>query len=396
MLQSCRAAGAKFKLQEPFMADDSKVENTMESVPASNWICVVAIVATVAATSMVVETPLAPAASNDAQLLKDAQRLYKPLPKNMATPEFPITPELVELGRKLFFDPRVSVDGTVSCSRCHQPALYGTDGLSKARGAFDLLNDRKAPTVLNAALQFKAHWRGDRENVEDQARQAVIGPVSFGDPDYATAMAKLKAIAGYVEMFQKSFPTERDAVTQENWGKAIGAYERTLVTPSPFDEYLTGKTETLSETEQRGLRTFMDVGCTACHNGAALGGLTFRKFGVVEDYWKETGSKEPDKGRFDLTRKPDDMYVFKVPGLRNVAMTPPYFHDGSVNTLPVAVRIMAKVQLGKALSDQQTNEIVAFLGSLTGKLPQNFADAPVLPPGGFAPASGADAGHVTR
>lgn len=377
------------------MADDSKVENTRRYVPASSWIGVVAMVTTVAATSMVVEATSARAARNDAQLLGDAQRVFKPLPKNMAIPEFPITPELVELGRKLFFDPRVSVDGTVSCARCHQPALYGTDGLPKARGAFDRLNDRRAPTVLNAALQFKAHWRGDRENVEDQARQAPIGPASFGNPDYATAMTKLKAIAGYAEMFQKTFPAERDPVSQDNWGKAIGAYERTLVTPSPFDEYLAGKTEALSETEQRGLRMFMDAGCAACHNGAALGGRMFQKFGV-EDYWKETGSKEPDKGRFDLTRKPADMYVFKVPGLRNVAMTPPYFHDGSVSTLPVAVRIMAKVQLGKALSDQETNQIVAFLGSLTGKLPQNFANAPVLPAGGFAPASGADTGRVTR
>src|ERR1700681_1663789 len=146
------------------------------------------------------------AADVDADLLNDARSNFQPLPEDMATPEFPITPSRVELGRKLFFDPRISVDGTVSCARCHQPALYGRDGLPKARGAYDTLNPRKAPTILNAALQFKAHWRGDRENVEDQARQAVIGPVSFGDPDYATAMAKLKAIAGYVEMFQKSFP----------------------------------------------------------------------------------------------------------------------------------------------------------------------------------------------
>ncbi len=378
------------------MADDSKVENTGKRLPASNWICVVAMIATVAATSMVVETTLARAASNDTQLLRDAQRVFKPLPKDAATAEFPITSERVELGRKLFFDPRISIDGTVSCSRCHQAALYGTDGLPKAKGAFDKLNDRRAPTVLNAALQFKAHWRGDRENVEDQARQALIGPASFGNPDYATAMIRLKAIFGYADMFQKAFPAERDPVTEDNWGNAIGAYERTLVTPSPFDEYLTGKTEALSETARWGLRTFIDIGCSGCHNGVAVGGGMFRKFGVVEDYWKETGSKDVDKGRFDVTNNPADMYVFKVPGLRNVAMAPPYFHDGSARTLPEAVRIMAKVQLGKALSDQDTNAIVTFLGSLTGKVPQNFANASVLPPGGFAPASRADSGRVTK
>lgn len=337
----------------------------------------------------------AQAAGDDAQLLKDAQRVFKPLPKDAGTPEFPITPLRVELGRKLFFDPRISADGTVSCSRCHQPALYATDGLPKAKGVFDKVNDRRAPTVLNAALQFKAHWRGDRENVEDQATLAVLGPASFGDPDNAAAMAKVKAIPGYIELFQKAFPGEQDPVTVGNWGKAIGAFERTLITPGPFDEYLGGRVQALSEPERKGLRTFMATGCGSCHNGAVLGGTMFRKFGVVEDYWKETGSQEIDKGRFDVTNNPADMYVFKVPGLRNTAMTRPYFHDGSARTLPEAVRIMAKVQLGKALSDEDTNAIITFLGSLTGQETPNFAEAPVLPPAGFNPAPATDS-HPAR
>ena len=158
---------------------------------------------------MMVDTIPARAASNDAQLLKDAQRVFKALPKDAGTAEFPITPERVELGRKLFFDPRISVDGTVSCARRHQAALYGTDGLPKAKGAFDKLNDRRAPTVLNAALQFKAHWRGDRECVEDQAGRALTGPASFGNPDNASAMAKVKAIPGYTGLFQKAFHRRR-------------------------------------------------------------------------------------------------------------------------------------------------------------------------------------------
>jgi cytochrome c peroxidase len=346
---------------------------------------VIATVSVAVGASMIVATIPTLGVGNDAQLLEDAQRVFKPLPKNAATPDSPITPERVELGRKLFFDPRISVDGTVSCSRCHLSALFGTDGLPKAKGAFDKLNDRRAPTVLNAALQFKAHWRGDRENVEDQASRAPTGPASFGNPDNASAMAKVKAISGYTELFRKAFPAEPDPVTISNWGKAIGAYERTLLTPARFDEYLAGKAEALSEPERQGLRTFMDTGCSGCHNGVVVGGGMFRKFGVMEDYWEETGSKVIDKGRFDVTNNPDDMYVFKVPGLRNVAMVPPYFHDGSVRTLPEAVRIMAKVQLGKTLSDQDTKEIVTFLGSLTGKVPQNFAEAPVLPAAGFAP-----------
>ena len=323
------------------------------------------------------------AADVDADLLNNARRNFQPLPKDMATPEFPITPSRVELGWKLFFDPRISVDGTVSCARCHQPALYGTDGLPKARGAHDTLNPRNAPTILNAALQFKAHWRGDRENVEDEAKQVLIGSFSFINPDYASAIARIKAIPGYADLFRKEFPGDPDPVTPDNWAKAIGAFQRTLVTPSRFDAFLAGDARALSPEERAGLRKFIDTGCSACHNGADVGGGSFQKFGVVEDYWTATGSQQPDKGRFDVTHDPQDTYVFKVPSLRNVAMTPPYFHDGSVRSLPEAVRIMAKVQLGRALSDQDTADIVAFLGSLTGKLPQRFVDAPILPASGF-------------
>ncbi len=324
--------------------------------------------------------------ANDSQLQAEAQQIFQPLPKDMGTAEFTITADRSELGRTLFFDPRASVDGTTSCVRCHQPSLYGTDGLSKPHGARDKVNPRNAPTVLNAALQFAAHWRGDRKNVEDQATQALIGPPSFGNPDYLSTMKRIKAIPGYSDLFQKAFPGEEDAVTPQNWGKAIGSYERTLVTPSRFDQYLAGDAQALSSAEQRGLRTFIETGCVSCHNGAGVGGGMFQKFGVVEDYWKETGSSEIDKGRFDVTHNEDDLYVFKVPSLRNVAMTPPYFHDGSTKTLPEAVHIMGKVQLGKDLSEQEIADVVSFLGSLTGALPDEFRKAPVLLPGGFEPA----------
>src|SRR5258707_4560150 len=280
------------------------------------------------------------AADVDADLLNDARSNFQPFPQDMATPEFPITPSRVELGRKLFFDPRISVDGTVSCARCHQPALYGRDGLPKARGAHDKLNPRKAPTVLNAALQFKAHWRGDRENVEDEAKQVLIGPFSFINPDYASAMARI-------------------------------------------DAFLAGDARAVSPEERTGLRKFIDTGCTACHNGVDVGGGIYQKFGIVEDYWTATRSQQPDKGRFDVTHDPQDTYVFKVPSLRNVAMTPPYFHDGSVRSLPEAVRIMAKVQLGRPLTDQARADIVAFLGGPTRKLPPTLVYAPMLPASGF-------------
>ena len=322
--------------------------------------------------------------AQDADLRAQAAAIFKPLPKTMASPDNPITPEKVALGRMLFFETRVSEDGTVSCARCHLPWLYGTDGLQKPIGAEHRVNPRNAPTVLNAALQISAHWRGDRKSVEDQATQALVGPPSFGNPSYEAAMARLKAIPGYPPLFAKAFPKDTDPVTPENWGKAIGAYERTLVTPSPFDRYLAGNETALSADAKAGLHEFMQVGCIACHNGVDVGGGMYQKFGLVEDYWKATGSPTPDKGRFDVTKDPADLYVFKVPSLRNVAMTPPYFHDGSIGTLPEAVRVMGRVQLGRMLNDEQIGRIVAFLQSLTGSLPEGLATAPVLPVAPFA------------
>lgn len=333
------------------------------------------------ATTSKQETLAPTEAENDRELLKEARDIFSPLPKDMATPAFPVIPERVGLGRKLFFDPRISADGTVSCSRCHLSALYATDGLPKSRGVHDKELPRNAPTLFNAALNFKQHWAGDFETVEEQARMALLG--GFGNPNHATAMARVKAIPGYHEMFKKAFPDDADPVTPDNWGKAIGAYERTLVTPSRFDEFLGGKIEALTLTEREGLRAFIDIGCTNCHSGAGLGGNKFRKFGVKEDYWKATHSNEIDKGRIEITKDAADLYVFKVPGLRNVEMTPPYFHDGSIDRLPEAVHVMARVQLGKILKEREVELLVTFLKSLTGKVPEDFAVAPVLPPAGF-------------
>jgi cytochrome c peroxidase len=315
----------------------------------------------------------------DDGLLKDARGLFEPLPKDMATAQRPVTPALVELGRTLFFDPRMSVDGTASCARCHQPQLYGGDGLAKSHGHHDKINARNAPTVLNTALQVRQHWTGNREDVEDQATKALTGAASYGNPNFDTPMARLKAIAGYQPLFEAAFPGEARPITPQNWGRAIGAYERTLTSRSRFDDFLDGNAEALSAQERAGLRTFIDTGCVSCHNGVGVGGGDFRKFGVIEDYWKATASLEIDQGRAGDTKKADDEYVFKVPSLRNVAMTGPYFHDGSVASLETAVRIMARVQLGAAVGDKEVEDIVAFLASLTGPLPANYATAPVLP-----------------
>jgi cytochrome c peroxidase len=328
------------------------------------------------------EVPSTPA--RDADLATTARQYFQPLPATMATAEFPATPARVALGRELFFDSRLSLDGTVSCATCHHPSLYGTDALPKAIGAQHRANARNAPTVLNAALQFRAHWLGDRANVEEQAKKSLTGAASFGNPDAAAVVRKIKSIPGYAAAFAAAFPGESEPVTPENWGKAIGAYERTLTTPSPFDAYLKGDAAALSGAAQSGLREFIKLGCVACHGGVGVGGDRFAKFGVVADYWLETRSDPIDEGRFAVTQDAADKYVFKVPSLRNVAMTPPYFHDGSVAALPDAARVMAKAQLGKPLTAAQSGDLIAFLNGLTGELPASFATEPILAPQAFS------------
>jgi cytochrome c peroxidase len=326
------------------------------------------------------------ARADDKELLKQAQGLFQPLPNDMSTPEFPITKERVALGRSLFFDTRFSIDGNLGCVSCHQPALYGTDGRPRSIGVKGRPHPRHAPSVLNAALQFVIHWRGDRVNAEDQVAQSLLSPITSGQPDEPALLARVNGIAGYPALFKAAFPADPDPVSRKNMALAIGAFERTLVTPSRFDDYLKGTVEALSDRERAGLAKFIEIGCVACHNGAGVGGAMYQKFGVMEDYWKVTRSDPIDKGRADVTNDAGDLYMFKVPSLRNVAMTPPYFHDGSVASLPEAVKVMARVQLGAKLEDKDVSDIVSFLASLTGPLPPDFATAPILPAGAVPPA----------
>ncbi len=326
------------------------------------------------------------ATADDRHLLERAQALFQPLPSDMATPEFPTTKERVALGRSLFFDTRFSIDGNLGCVTCHQPSLYGTDGRPRSIGVKGRPHPRHAPTVLNAPLQFVIHWRGDRVDAEDQVAQSLLSPITSGQPDEKALLARVNSIPGYAPLFKQAFPTDPEPVSRKNMALAVGAFERTLVTPSRFDDYLKGNVSALSASEQAGLAKFIDTGCIACHNGAGVGGAMYQKFGVLEEYWKATRSDPIDKGRAEVTNNDADLYMFKVPSLRNVAMTPPYFHDGSVATLPEAVKVMARVQLGATLEDNDVTEIVSFLASLTGPLPQDFATVPVLPAGSVPPA----------
>ncbi|HYA90253.1 MAG TPA: cytochrome c peroxidase [Thermodesulfobacteriota bacterium] len=337
------------------------------------------VLATVIVLSWVSFAGLLFANNGDEDLLREANKIFGPLPKAMVSEKNPITPEKVKLGKILFYDTRISVDGTVSCSRCHPIGLYAADGLRKSIGNNCKVNPRNAPTLFNAAGQISEHWIGNRIDVEDQAKQSVIGPPSFGMPSYEAVEKKLREIKGYVELFKAAFPADSNAVTVANFAKAVGAFERTLVTPSPFDAFLKGEIAALNEREKRGLKTYIGMGCMMCHFGPYLGGQMHQKFGVLEPYWKYTKSEPVDEGRYAATKNEADKYVFKVPIHRNVAKTSPYFHDGSVDKLEDAVWIMGKIQLGKDLNKSQVEETVTFLKSLTGKIPEEALKIPLLP-----------------
>ena len=324
------------------------------------------------------------AASDDQALLDRAKALFKPLPDSSALENTSLTPERVALGKALFYETRVSSDGRQGCVSCHSPSYHGGDSLPLSMGVHGKVLPRNAPTVFNTSLLVAQHYGGNRTSVEDQAVKALTSLVAYGNATYEQAEKKLVQL-GYQPWFDKAFPGQAKSVTVQNWGIAIGAFERTLLTPAPFDRYLKGDSKALSAQAKQGLKTFIDTGCAGCHSGVTVGGQSFQKFGITQDYWVLTGSTEKeafkgyDKGRFQDTKNEADAFMFKVSQLRNVAMTPPFFHDGSVATLPQAVRVMAQLQLGKQLSDTQVADIVSFLESLTGEVPADFAKAPALP-----------------
>ena len=324
------------------------------------------------------------AEDTDKAQLERARTFFKALPDTVHVDDYPHSKSRVELGKSLFFETRVSSDGRLSCAACHNPAYHGADSLALSMGVHGKKLPRNAPTVFNTPLLIAQHYGGNRTTVEEQAMKALLSPLAYGNATYAEVEAKLKTL-GYSKKFEQAFPNEADPVTAENWAVAIGAFERTLLTPAPFDKYLKGDTRAISKEARLGMDKFISMGCVGCHSGTAVGGQSFQKFGITEDYWLATGSKEMellkgrDKGRYHDTKKDEDMYIFKVPQLRNVAMTPPYFHDGSVAKLDDAVRVMARLQLGQKINDDDVKLIVAFLESLTGAVPAQFATAPALP-----------------
>jgi cytochrome c peroxidase len=316
---------------------------------------------------------------SDKQLREQALAYFHPLPEVVDHPAGPDTPEKVALGAKLFMDPQLSSDGTISCNSCHRLDKFGVDGTPTSTGVGGQLGGRNSPTVFNAALHNMQFWDGRAADVEEQAGMPVMNPVEMGIPSEAFLVKKLKGIADYPPLFSTAFPADKDALTYANIREAIGAFERTLLTPSRFDAFLKGEATALTASETEGLRTFMEVGCTNCHTGAALGGTMLQKFGVHADFRPLTGSSPDDQGRKQVTGAEADKDMFKVPGLRNVTRTAPYFHDGRVTELDKAIRIMGTVQLGKELTDQQVKDLHAFLEVLTGTIPVTAATLTAAP-----------------
>lgn len=324
--------------------------------------------------------PQASAAVDAAALQAQAAAMFQVIPAEMRAEMYPLTEARVTLGRILYYDPRLSRNQDISCNSCHDLANYGVDGKPTSNGDKGQLGGRNSPTTYNAALHIAQFWDGRAADVEAQAKGPILNPVEMAMPDADAVVKTLKSIPGYAELFAAAFPDDKDPVNYDNVGLAIGAFERKLVTPAPFDRFIAGDLTALNEAQLTGFNTFVDSGCASCHSGVGAGGGMYQKLGLVKPY------ATTDTGRAEATHNEADKYFFKVPSLRNIEQTGPYFHDGKVETLDDAIRLMAEHQLGRTLSDTQISEIRAFLSSLTGTIPVDYIAMPALP--GASPASG--------
>ncbi len=315
------------------------------------------------------------------------ESVWQALPDVAPAPaDNPTTREKIELGRMLYFDPRLSSTGTVSCFSCHNLTEGGDDHRPTSVGVHGQTGGRNAPTVWNAAFLSVQFWDGRAPTLEEQAKGPPVNPIEMGMADLDAVVDRIKRIPGYRPYFEAAFG-KGDVITADNIARAIAAYERTLITPnSPFDRYVKGDKSALTEQQVRGMNTFREVGCMSCHQGPMFAGPElptgtgfFQKFPVVADspYVAKYGLME-DKGRFEATGDPADEHMWRVPSLRNLLHTAPYMHNGAVKSLPEAVRVMASTQLGVTLTDQQVDDIVAFLESLTSPFPE--LTLPQLPP----------------
>lgn len=287
------------------------------------------------------------------------KQFFEPLPSSIIDEKKNAL--LIALGKKLYLEPRLSINDTISCNSCHRLDNFGVDSQMTSPGHDGKRGGRNSPTTMNAALHIAQFWDGRAKDVEEQSLGPVLNPVEMGMPNEAAVVNKLKKIDEYNSLFAEVFKDEKDPIQSKNIAKAIGAFERTLLTPSRFDDFLNGDENALNESEKRGLQKFVNIGCAMCHNGVAIGGNMFKKLGLVEPY------RTADEGRFVITGLEIDKKVFKVPSLRNITKTGPYFHDGSVATLEDAIEEMAEHQLGREVGPAFIADVKAFLGSLTSK-----------------------------
>jgi cytochrome c peroxidase len=313
----------------------------------------------------------------DTAALEQAKVYFKIIPSVANNPQNQVTDDKVKLGKILYYDSRLSKTGHNSCNSCHNLASYGVDNLPTSIGDAGKSGDRNSPTVFNAALHNMQFWDGRAATVEEQAGMPILNADEMAIPHKGFLIDRLKKDTMYKRTFSAAFTNEKDPVNYANIQKAIGAFERTLLTSSRFDRFMNGDLSALNTDEKEGLQLFIDLGCITCHNGLGVGGNSLQKFGLVTDYRTLVHSRLNDEGKKTLTGNPGDKDVFKVPGLRNSEKTYPYFHNGGVASLDSAVVIMSKAQLNKDLHPEEVSKIVSFLKSLTGDIRE---DAKTFPP----------------
>lgn len=328
--------------------------------------------------AVLVGSMMAAPAWGEEALLQRATGMFKPIPDKPPVLEGnPATAVKLDLGQKLYFDPRLSSSQLISCNTCHNVGLAGVDLQETSVGHGWQKGPRNAPTVYNSVFNVAQFWDGRAKDLAEQAKGPVQAAVEMNNTP-ERVIATLKSLPPYVELFAQAFPGEKDPVTFDNMARAVEVFEATLLTPhAPFDRFLRGESGALTREQQNGLQLFIDKGCASCHNGINVGGSGYFPFGVVEEPTAEVRPPQ-DLGRFKVTNTAADRYVFKSPSLRNIALTPPYFHSGVVWNLRDAVAIMGSAQLGATLDATEAQRITLFLETLTGEQPQVVH--PVLPP----------------
>lgn len=304
-------------------------------------------------------------------IFHSAKSYFTPLEEFDLSKQSPERLKMIELGKKLFYDKKLSNKQNLNCASCHDMKKFGTDNLPLSPGDNDQFGTRNAPTVLNSHLQYAQFWDARERTVEDQAAGPIFGNFEMNMPDTATLLNRLNTDDYYIKTFAEVFPKSDTAITIETIKLAIGAFERTLITPAPIDDYLKGDFKAISTKAKLGIKAFVDNGCIPCHSTSSIGGQMAQKFSLYGYYWDYTNSTHIDKGKYEVTKDPSDKFVFKVPQLRNIEKTQPYFHDGSIESLREAIIIMGKAETNITLKDEDVDNILEFFKTLTGEIPKH-------------------------